>query len=262
MNPKCDENGEKMFAKGLIPGRTIKAAIYFGKEFAYTIGTDRGFYTRKYNMTQNILSAFKNNYNGESIVNKLCQKEFLRTAVFQSSVHGIEWEIVDDKLNLFVYLKYCDVMTQLSSNVMQYAVLLKMMAQVSNLAVGNISYLIEEPYIYKEQVSEIKQLCSRWELYKELQKWTEPELLGRYDYINYLTSNVSPYKNSRKYIEELLTEQAMIDMILYPKIPELWLNPNINDFFKFDNSSNSNDIKIRKYAPLSNNISKNDEEIQ
>ena len=42
----------------------------------------------------------------------------------------------------------------------------------------------------------------------------------------------------------------IIDMILEPVKPKLWHNPDIDDFFKFDNSKNLKDIKIENYKHM------------
>ena len=46
--PKKDRNGNIMKAKSLIPGKTIRAAKWYGKKYAGTIGTAYGFITDRY----------------------------------------------------------------------------------------------------------------------------------------------------------------------------------------------------------------------
>ena len=42
----------------------------------------------------------------------------------------------------------------------------------------------------------------------------------------------------------------MIEFILVEEKPELWLNPEVSDFFQFDNSKELVDVKIKKYRHL------------
>ena len=42
----------------------------------------------------------------------------------------------------------------------------------------------------------------------------------------------------------------MIDMIMNPTTPELWLNEEIQDFFEFDNSSQLKDVKVKNYKHM------------
>ena len=53
-------------------------------------------------------------------------------------------------------------------------------------------------------------------------------------------------KDSKEY-KELVTEYRIIDMLMEPSKPELWLDPSIDDFFKFDNSKDCLDIKVMDY---------------
>ena len=46
------------------------------------------------------------------------------------------------------------------------------------------------------------------------------------------------------------SEHRMIDMILNPTTPELWLNPEIKDFFDFDNSKELKDVKVKNYKHM------------
>ena len=61
MQPKLDNDGKPMTAKSLIEGKTIKAAKYYGPEFAYTIGTAYGYIVKRYNHTQNLINSLKKN---------------------------------------------------------------------------------------------------------------------------------------------------------------------------------------------------------
>jgi thymidylate synthase len=76
------------------------------------------------------------------MVKSLWQDEFLRTAVLPSCVWSTEWDVTNDKLNLSVHQRSCDVALGLPFNVTQYATFLKLMSHVTNLDPGTISYSI------------------------------------------------------------------------------------------------------------------------
>ena len=46
------------------------------------------------------------------------------------------------------------------------------------------------------------------------------------------------------------TENRTIDMILNPSKPVMELNPEIDDFFKFDNSKDLKDVKVLNYKHM------------
>ena len=50
--------------------------------------------------------------------------------------------------------------------------------------------------------------------------------------------------------EILLNEKRMVDLAINPSIPQLWINDDIDDFFKFDNSRELKDIKVKNYKHM------------
>ncbi|MGN0992767.1 MAG: thymidylate synthase [Bacilli bacterium] len=171
----------------------------FGKEWAHTIGTAYGYIVNKYHLIDELLDKLKNNPTDRRMVMSLWQNEFLDTAVLPSCVWSSEWDVTDDKLNLWVHQRSCDVPLGLPFNVTQYAVLQSMLAQCSNLKPGTMDWSIKDAHIYENQVDGINEQIKRGETLEDL------------------------------------------------PAPELWLNPEVKDFYEFDNSRELKDIKIRKY---------------
>lgn len=179
--------------------KKVKVEKDFGKEWAHTIGTAYGYIVNKYHLIDELLDKLKNNPNDRRMVMSLWQNEFLDTAVLPSCVWSSEWDVTDDKLNLWVHQRSCDVPLGLPFNVTQYAVLQSMLAQCSNLKPGTMDWSIKDAHIYENQVDGINEQIKRGETLEDL------------------------------------------------PAPELWLNPEVKDFYKFDNSRELKDIKIRKY---------------
>lgn len=247
LKPKYDKDGNLMKAKSLIPGKTIKFAKYYGEEYAYTIGTAYGFITKRYEHTQNLQYTLKNDVNDRRQVKSLWQDEFLRTAVLPSCVWSTEWDVTDGKLTLLVHQRSCDVPLGLPFNVTQYAAFLKMMAQVTNLEPGILSWSIKDAHIYVNQVEGIKEQLRREERYNELKDKKYEELENLQELNNKKLENLD--KKSKEY-QLLDTDNRIIDIILNPETPELVLNEEIDDFFKFDNSKELKDSKIRNYKHM------------
>ena len=42
----------------------------------------------------------------------------------------------------------------------------------------------------------------------------------------------------------------ILDLIVEPEKPYLWLNPDVKDFYSFDNSKELNDIKVKNYKHM------------
>lgn len=245
--PKYNDAGKVMTAKSRIPGRNIKTAKWYGKEYAGTIGTAYGYITKRYDMARALINSIKNCPTARRKVFSLWQNEFLRTAVLPSCVWSTEWNVYKDTLNLEVHQRSCDVPLGLPFNVTQYATLLKMIAQVTDLEPGFVSYSINEPHIYMNQLDGIREQLRRAETYEYLIGKSDLELLheerGNLIQMKHLNKESAEYK-------ALDTDNRIIDMILNPTTPELILNKDVTDFFAFDNSKELKDIKLVKYKHM------------
>ncbi|MEG0799457.1 MAG: thymidylate synthase [Bacilli bacterium] len=184
-----------------INGNLVKKDINknFGKEYAHTIGTAYGWIVNKFNLTDNLINTLKNNPKDRRIIMSLWQNEYLDTAVLPSCVWSTEWDVTNDRLNLMVHQRSCDVPLGLPFNITQYATLLSLIAHCTNLKVGKMYWSIKDAHIYVNQIDGIKEQIRRNEELEDL------------------------------------------------KAPELWINPEVNDFYEIDNSRELKDIKILNY---------------
>ena len=245
---KKDKNGNVLKAKSIIPGKTIKAAKWYGKKYANTIGTAYGFITDRYQFAKTLIETIKNDPNDRRMVKSLWQDEFLRTAVLPSCVWSTEWDVTDGKLNLLVHQRSCDVPLGLPFNITQYATLLSMIAQVTNLEPGTIKHSIKDAHIYVNQVDGVKEQIEREKKFNELSNLPKEDLLKLKTVLEEKMSKIDN-KKSKEYLL-LDTEYRMVDMILDPVKPVLELNKEINDFFEFDNSKDLKDVKILNYKHM------------
>lgn len=245
---KKDKNGNVIKAKSLIPGKTIKSAKWYGKQYAGTIGTAYGFITNRYQHAKTLIETIKQNPTDRRMVKSLWQDEFLRTAVLPSCVWSTEWDVTDGKLNLLVHQRSCDVPLGLPFNITQYATFLMMIAQVTNLKPGTIKHSIKDAHIYVNQVDGIKEQIRREDRFNELSNMTKEDLVKLKSVIEDKMSKIEDQK-SKEY-KLLDTELKSIDMILEPSKPEMWLNPEVTDFFEFDNSKDMKDAKVLNYKHM------------
>lgn len=193
---EIDENGDWKDEK---TGKVLK---HFDPKYAHTIGTAYGYIVKKMGLMDRLIDSLKNTPEDRRRVISLWQDEYLDTAVLPSCVWSSEWDITDGKLNAWVHQRSCDVPLGLPFNVTQYAVLLKMLAQVTGLKAGTLSWSIKDAHIYVNQIDGIKEQLER-----------------------YYTKGSLP-------------------------APELWINPEIKDFYEFDNSKDLKDIKLINYEHM------------
>lgn len=193
---QIDESGDWRDEK---TGEVLK---HFDPKFANTIGTAYGYIVKRFKLMDRLIDSLKNDVNDRRRVISLWQDEYLDTAVLPSCVWSSEWDVTNGTLNAWVHQRSCDVPLGLPFNVTQYAVLLKMLAQVTGLKAGTIDWSIKDAHIYVNQVDGIKEQLERFHTKGDL------------------------------------------------KAPELWLNPEIKDFYDFDSSKDIKDIKLIGYEHM------------
>ncbi len=170
-------------------GKLVKKDIVkdFGVKYAHTIGTAYGYIVNKYKLIDKLINTLKTNKTDRRLVLSLWQDEYLDTAVLPSCVWSTEWDVTDGYLNMWVHQRSCDVPLGLPFNVTQYAVLLSLIAQVTNLKVGTINYSIKDAHIYVNQVNGIKEQIKRFEEQGDLEAptlWINEEIKDFYQFDN------------------------------------------------------------------------------
>ncbi len=157
----------------------------FGKEYAYTIGTAYGYVVNKYKMTQKLIETIKNNPEDRRMIMSLWQNEFLNTASLPSCVWNTQWDVTDGKLNCIVSQRSCDVALGLPFNVTQYAVLVHLIAHVTGLKPGLMTWVINNAHIYENQIDGIKEQLTRTnQAYPAPALWINEEIKDFFQFDN------------------------------------------------------------------------------
>ena len=212
----------------------------FGKEFAYSIGTAYGWIVNKYKLTDQLINAIKNNPTDRRLIMSLWQNEWLNTAVLPSCVWSSEWDVTNGKLNAWVHQRSCDVPLGLPFNVTQYATLLTLFAKSTGLEPGTLDWSIKDAHIYVNQVDGIKEQLRRGEILFELEK----DNLSFLKNLKETLLNTGPEEIEKEYYLKAL------DILLAPEKPYLWVNPEIKNFYEYDNSRDLKDIKVKEYKHM------------
>ncbi|MEG2348175.1 MAG: thymidylate synthase [Clostridia bacterium] len=194
------ERGVKIWNEWQIDENGFYQGKDFGIENSYTIGTAYGWIVKHFKLVQDLIEKIKNNPDDRRMIMSLWQNEYIATAALPSCVWNTQWRVLDGKLNCLVTQRSCDVALGLPFNVTQYAVLVHLIAHVTGLEVGQMTWIINDAHVYVNQ----------------------------FDGIN---------------IQIARKSQCLL-------APKLWINPEIKDFFEFDNSKELKDIKLVGYENL------------
>lgn len=152
----------------------IKSERTIGVEYAHTIGTAYGYIVRRYHLIEDLIDKIINNPTDRRMIISLWQNEFLDTAVLPSCVWSSEWDVTNGKLSAMVHQRSCDVPLGVPFNITQYAVLLHLIAKVTNLEVGELWWTMKDAHIYVNQIDGINEQIKR---YEELGDFDAPQLL-------------------------------------------------------------------------------------
>ena len=184
---KYDEKGNEL---------TIKEAVYFGKEYAGTIGEAYGFITGEYKMPQCVEYRLKYNPTDRRMIINLLQNGHLPKAVLPSCVFlAIFKTTPDGKLHSNITQRSADVPVGVPFNFAQYALLTYMFAKANGYKVGTMAWNIQDTHIYVDQIKGINKQLQRYKymLYYSnyIQNHTDEEIeekyydvLNRYNLVN------------------------------------------------------------------------------
>lgn len=228
-----DENGNKI----------LKSEKEFGKKYAYTIGTAYGWIVKKYKLIDNLIDTLVNNPNDRRMIMSLWQNAHLDTAVLPSCVWSSEWDVTDGKLNAWVHQRSCDVPLGLPFNVTQYATLLSLIANVVGLEPGTLDWSIKDAHIYVNQVDGIKEQLSREAMFKSFDGMSKESLLE-------MKREFENLKEKDLIDKKFEFIPSAIDIKLSEEKPYLWVNPEITNFYDYDNSKELKDIKVKQYKHM------------
>lgn len=185
LEPMFNEDGSPMMAKPWTKNDkngkplTIKQAIWFGPEYAGTIGVAYGAINAITHSPQCVEETLKTDPYDRRMQISLRQDDYLVKAVLPSCVWACEFTVIGDVskgegvLHSVVHQRSADVPVGLPFNVPQYAVLHYMYAKTNNLKPGIMTWVITNAHIYVNQLEDIKKQIKRYDYMKEYSKFIQ-----------------------------------------------------------------------------------------
>lgn len=158
-----------------------------GKAYGYQAGKvgqnvkDENGNTIKVDQTDYILNQLKHNPTSRRIIANLYNIEELDEMELHPCCYSFTLNVTGDKLNMLLNQRSQDLIVAGNWNVVQYAVLLHMFAQVSGFKVGKLVHVIADCHIYNRHMDIAKELVSR-EGYPAPTLWINPEITNFYDF--------------------------------------------------------------------------------
>ena len=121
-----------------------------------TIGTSYGWVVKNFDQMNKLLNNLKNDPQSRRMVIDLWQINYLDTGALYPCCLMTMWDVTDGYLNCMLVQRSGDWGLGIPFNTTQYAVLVHLVAQVTNLKAGLLTHVINNAHIYENQVDAIK----------------------------------------------------------------------------------------------------------
>lgn len=132
-----------------------------GLAYGYQLGKKHKYAEGEFDQVDRVLYDLKHNPASRRIMTNIFVHEDLHAMGLYPCAYSMTFNVVDGKLNGILNQRSQDFLAANNWNVCQYAILLHMFAQVSDLAVGELVHVIADAHIYDRHVDIVKELISK-----------------------------------------------------------------------------------------------------
>lgn len=132
-----------------------------GKAYGYQMGIKYRFAQGEMDQVDNVLWQLKNTPYSRRILTNIYKFDDLAEMGLEPCAYSMTFNVTGDRLNAILNQRSQDILAANNWNVVQYAVLVYMFAQVSGLKPGELVHVIADAHIYDRHVPVIKELIQR-----------------------------------------------------------------------------------------------------
>lgn len=152
-----------------------------GKAYGYQMAKKYKFSQGEMDQVDNVLWQLKNTPYSRRIMTNIYNFQDLSEMGLEPCAYSMTFNVTGDTLNGILNQRSQDILAANNWNVVQYSVLLHMLAQVSGLKAGELVHVISDAHIYDRHVPLIKELIKR-ETYPAPKFKLNPEVKDFYDF--------------------------------------------------------------------------------
>ena len=158
-----------------------------GKAYGYQLGVKHQYKEGMMDQVDRVLYDLKNNPYSRRIMTNIYVHQDLHEMNLYPCAYSMTFNVTKNKetgklvLNGILNQRSQDILTANYWNVCQYAVLLHMFAQVSDMEVGELVHVIADAHIYDKHVPLVEELIAR-EQHPAPKFWINPEVKNFYDF--------------------------------------------------------------------------------
>ncbi|MGI6722285.1 MAG: thymidylate synthase [Anaerovoracaceae bacterium] len=152
-----------------------------GKAYGYQMGVKYQFAQGEMDMVDNVLWNLKNQPYSRRIMTNIFNFQDLHEMGLEPCAYSMTFNVTGDRLNAILNQRSQDILAANNWNVVQYAVLVHMFAQVSGLKPGELVHVIADAHIYDRHVPIVKEMIKRPQ-YPAPKFTLNPEIKDFYDF--------------------------------------------------------------------------------
>lgn len=132
-----------------------------GKAYGYQMAKKYKFAQGEMDQVDNVIWQLKNQPYSRRILTNIYNFEDLSEMNLEPCAYSVTFNVTGDRLNAILNQRSQDILAANNWNVVQYSVLVHMLAQVCGLKPGELVHVIADAHIYDRHVPIVKELIER-----------------------------------------------------------------------------------------------------
>ena len=132
-----------------------------GKAYGYQMGVKHQYKEGRMDQTDRVIFDLKNNPYSRRIMTNIYVHQDLSEMNLYPCAYSVTFNVTGNKLNAILNQRSQDVLAANNWNVVQYAALVYMMAQVTGFEPGELVHVIADAHIYDRHIPIVEELISR-----------------------------------------------------------------------------------------------------
>jgi thymidylate synthase len=129
-----------------------------GKAYGYQLGVKHQYPEGEFDQVDRVLFDLKHNPASRRILTNLYNFQDLHEMALYPCAYSMTFNVSGHTLNAILNQRSQDMLTANNWNVVQYAVLVQMLAQVSELEAGELVHVIADAHIYDRHVPLVEKI--------------------------------------------------------------------------------------------------------
>ncbi|MDD2568773.1 MAG: thymidylate synthase [Clostridia bacterium] len=132
-----------------------------GKAYGYQLAVKHTYKEGEFDQVDRMLYDLKHTPQSRRIITNMYNHADLHAMNLYPCAYSMTFNVTGNKLNAILNQRSQDMLVANNWNVCQYAVLLHMLAQVSNLEAGELVHIIADAHIYDRHIPIVEEIIAR-----------------------------------------------------------------------------------------------------